>query len=485
MAAVAPKPMAMKDRCEKAEKALADLKKKCGAAKKRRPTDAKKPKALMSVLRRHRILADDVRRVMSHLKANGKVTPNDILNRPRLKKKKGASAEEEIPWSHADLAGSWQRKDLAAGPKGANVLYALEEGRWKLVVPEEAVASFLRQSLLDPKSTMPLGRDSAYHHVQKGTIGVSRRSLHAFLQKQAPLQVSRNIPNETAKGGISLTKRGFCEMDLIEGKGRDLYKNFGAQGDWYWLAIVDVLTGYGLVGTIRRKAANVVAPKLRELLDLLEYKLGAKVTKIAADHGREFYKDVRTLCKKRRITLKQVPRGSRVEKFNQDFQRNFYRLLRLRRGNFGSLEDQAMELTNNTKSKHTKKTPIEALDMPDADLVPGYENGRARAKPHKLGPAKVGDKCRYLIKLRKNIKPILKIGDQARLYKSYHGRHWTKKVHTITAMFPKKETERTKNLPKRYYVNGSWRNRDQLLIISGTDGETERQVAARPKTGAN
>ena len=432
----------------------------------------------MSVLRRHRILADDVRRVIGHLKAHKKITENDILSRPRLKKKKnlkGASPEEPIPWSHAELAGSWQQKDLKPGPANSNVLYAKEGDVWKLVVPEEDVEKFLRHSLTDPKSKMPLGRDSAYHHVQKGTIGISRRALYKFLEKQGVLQITKNIPNEQQKGGIKLSKRGYLEMDLIEGKGRDLYKYFGASGDWYWLAVCDVLTGYGLAATIRRKLPKIVAPALKEILDLMELKLGAKVYEIAADHGREFYRDVRVLLKRRKIVQKQVPRGSRVEKWNQDYQRNFYRLLRLRRGNFSSLEDQALELTNNTKNKHTKKTPEEALLLPDAVLAPLYNKGRQEAKAYKGREPKVGDKARYLVKLRKNIKPILKLEGQARLYKSYHGRHFTKQLHTITAI--------SRSLPKRFYVNGAWRNRDQLLLVSGTDSVTDRLVSSRPKGG--
>ena len=60
-----------------------------------------------------------------------------------------------------------------------------------------------------------------------------------------------------------------------------------------------------------------------------------------------------------------------------------------------------------------------------------------------------------------------------RLYKSYHGIHFTKAVYKITSM--------TKQKPPRYYVNGSWRDRDELLLITGVDGETDRQVAARAK----
>ena len=454
----------------------------------------------MSILRRHRILADDVRRVIGHLKAHDKITKDDIISRPRLKKKKDAGPNEQIPWSHAELAGSWQQKELKPGANNSQVLYAKEKDLWKLVVPEEHVEKFLRKAVLDPASKMPLGRDSAYHHMQKGTIGISRRSLYKFLEKQGILQITRNIPNEQEKGGIVLTKRGYCEMDLIEGKGRDLYDNFGASGDWYWIALVDVLTGYGVVATIRSKKAATVAPKLREMLDVLEYKLGAKVYEIAADHGREFYTHVRKLLKRRGIVQKQVPRGSRVEKFNQDFQRNFYRLLRMRRGNFNSLEDQALELTNNTKNKYTKKTPEEALGTPDAELAVGYNQGRKQSKPYKGREPKVGDKARHLVKLRKNIKPILKIGSQARLYKSYHGRHFTKQVYTIKDIRNKKKKqtheERREELkkmtaaerkvatkPTLYFLHGRWFHRDQIMLISGTDAETERQIAARPKRG--
>ena len=194
--------------------------------------------------------------------------------------------------------------------------------------------------------------------------------------------------------------------------------------------------------------------------------------------------------------MRQVPRGSRIEKFNQDFQRNFYRLLRLRRGNFSSLEDQAMEITNNTKNKYSKKTAKESLKIPDAVLVPMYNKRPGREVFQKVHgrEAKVGDKCRYLIKLRKNIRPILKIGKHSRLYKTYHGRHFTKSVHTITEIITlsKKaqaaeaaaaEAEGEDQAParRRFFVNGAWRNRDQLLLISGVDAETDRQVAARPK----
>ena len=442
----------------------------------------------MNVLRRHPCLRADVRRVIAHLTAHKKIVPNDILNRPRLKRKKGQSAEEPIPWAHAPLVGSWQQAALSPGPNNSKVLYTKESDVWKLVVPQEDVEAFLRKQLLDPQSTMPLGRDSAYHHVSKTTVGISRRALYKFLEKQQVLQISRNIPDEQKKGGRVLTKRGYCEMDLIEGSGKDLYKNFGPRGDWYWLSVIECLTGYGVVIVVatkqgqKKKAPAFVAPRLREVLNLLEHKLKAKVFEIAADHGREFYTDVRTLLKKRHIKQRQISKGARVEKFNQDFQRNFYRLLRLRRGTFGQLEDQALALCNNTRNKNLKMTPNEALSKPDAELVPLHKRGRAQAKPYRAGPANVGDKCRHLVKLRKNITggATFNIGPEKRAYKSYHGRHFTKQLYTISAVYPKKpQAPDKRQLPRRYYVNGAWRNRDQILVVSGTDAKTDEAVASR------
>ena len=180
----------------------------------------------MSLLRRHRILRDDVRRTIAHLKAHGKITDNDVINRPRLKKKKDAGPNEEIPWVHTELAGSWQQKDLKQGPNNSNVLYAKEHDVWKLVVPEEDVQTFLRKALLDPTSKMPLGRDSAYHHIQKGTVGISRRALYAFLEKQGVLQMTKNIPNEKPKG-VSYWSAGATARWISRARGATCTRTSG------------------------------------------------------------------------------------------------------------------------------------------------------------------------------------------------------------------------------------------------------------------
>ena len=430
-------------------------------------------------IRRYKILATDVDRVVKHLKLHGKITKDDRITRPLKKKKRDGSIDEEIPWSQsAPLMGSWASKDLKAGPNGKLVLYAKEGGTWKRVVPEEEIQEYVRAEMLSPESRMPLSRDNAHHYLMKHTVGISRRAAYKFLEKQAVLQVTKNIPNERVKGGMRLTERGYCEMDLIEGSGRDTYNYLGAMDDWYWLSLIENLTGYGLVALVKSKKPDHVAVGLRELLDAAEHKLKAKVNTIATDHGREFFTKVRELLKRRNIKQKQVERGSRVEKFNQDFQRSFYRLMRLRRGTFSSLQQQAEEITNNLKNKHTKLSPAEAVKRPDEELVKLYNDAprREKEKDYKGRDPKVGDKCRVLIKMRKNIRPILKLAGQSRLYKSYQARHFTKQLHTIRRI-----TSKGSKGSKRFYVNSRWVDRDELLLVTGVDAETDRQVAARKK----
>ena len=168
---------------------------------------------------------------------------------------------------------------MKPGPKGKLRLYGLEDGDWKHIVPAEEVQEYMRAQLLNPESRMPLSRDSA----QKTTIGISRRSAYAFLEKQSVLQITKNIPNERKKGGKAIFTKGDCEMDLIEGQGRDVAKHVGVADRWYWLSVIDRLTGYGVVDMVQdakgseTKQSKWVAESLKRLLPRLEYKLQSKV----------------------------------------------------------------------------------------------------------------------------------------------------------------------------------------------------------------
>lgn len=439
--------------------------------------------------RKYKIHEDDVERVVKHLKLHKKITANDVVTRPLPKpRRKGKEKvyNEPIPWVKAGLLmGSWQHKDLKSGPSGKLVLYGKEDDIWKLIVPLEQVEQFMRSEFLSADSRMGFSRDNAYYHLSKKTLGISRRHAYSFLEKQGVLQVSRNIPVERRKGGMKLDKRGYCEMDLIIGQGRDVNSHLKSYlNDWVWLSLIDNLTGYGVVGLVTNnrgsasKEPRFVAKVLRSLLDRLEKKLGAKVHTIAADHGREFFTDVKRLMRSRGIRLKQVNRGSRVEAYNQTFQRTFHRLVRLGRGTFSSCQEQAEEICNNLRHKHTKVTPEEAVKERDEDLADRYNKGRESQKAYKGQEPKVGDRCRVLVKARKNIRPMLTVRGQARLYKAYHGRHFAPGVHKITKIL-----KRGSDDPAlwRYYTHGAWHDRDEILLVSGVDAETERLVADRKR----
>ena len=73
------------------------------------------------------------------------------------------------------------------------------------------------------------------------------------------------------------------------------------------------------------------------------------------------------MFKELKVRHKFVSSGNRIEKVNQDFQRTWYRLMRLGRGDLEELDQQAAAITNNLKSKVTGYTPLEALDIEDVD----------------------------------------------------------------------------------------------------------------------
>ena len=195
----------------------------------------------MSTFRRYKIVQADVDRTIKHMKLHGGVTPNDRLTRPLKKPKRDGTIDEEIRWTHAGPLMGSQSKDLKSGPKGQLVLYGQEDGTWKRIVPQEEIETYVRGEMLSSDSRMPLSRDSAHYYLMKHTLGISRRAAYKFLEKQAVLQVTKNIPNERVKGGQKLLKRGYCEMDLIEGQGRDVTNYVGPTDDWYWLALVENL----------------------------------------------------------------------------------------------------------------------------------------------------------------------------------------------------------------------------------------------------
>ena len=310
-------------------------------------------------MRQHKISRADVARVIAGVVASGE---EEDEKRPEP----GVWQTDEndlpkVPWAQA------QAFRTIRGAHNKLMLEAREADVFKRVVPLEDRADFLRDLVMKSDSDVPLSRDSGYHILSQRCIGVSRRDWAAFLKKQAVLQRTQNIPVERRKGGVKIEARGHLEMDLIEGKKKDVVVTF-LTDDWYWLSVCDVLTGLLIVKRLNNKEAGTTAQALADVLTEFRQALGAPLLSVSSDQGSEFKGAVARLLKRRNVTQKFVDRASRIEQQNAIFQRNFYRLYKLRRGTFHSLETQALRLVNNTRNKYIRMTPNEAVAAPGPAL---------------------------------------------------------------------------------------------------------------------
>ena len=379
-------------------------------------------------MNRFKFEADDVQKVIKHLRHSDKITANDI----------GLP-----PWA-LRLKNPEVRK-LAHGKHG------LFEGE-KQIVPVQRVDEVLRELMLSSESDVPLSRDSGYYVLQKRYLGISRRALMSFLAKQTDLQLTQSRIAEAGRKGREVHHKGVLEADLVEGKKKDV-RGLGKGYDWYWLTVIDRLTGYLDVEHFRRKTAKandaMVPPAMERILDRMEAALGTPITQMYTDAGSEFKARTQTLLDDRHIKHIVVARGNKVEKANATFQRIFYRLYRLKRGTFGQLTQQALTMFNNTRTIHGR-TPTEALNVDDRTLATPY-NARRQKPAIARGPStrklRVGDPVRYLLKPRHKVT----------FYKSYRGQHYSLETVPVAAL--------SKDLPTRYHLGGiGWKHRDELLF---------------------
>ena len=124
----------------------------------------------MSILRRNRILGDDVRRVIAHLKAHKKITAATSFPAQRWKKEKvlvkrfrgrmqSSLGPGRVTNLHRRTTRTWT--------------YAKEHGKWKLVVvPENEVGNKLltRRSYCEMDLIEGKGIDNAYSYTAIGTL---------------------------------------------------------------------------------------------------------------------------------------------------------------------------------------------------------------------------------------------------------------------------------------------------------------------------
>ena len=360
---------------------------------------------------------------------------------------------------------------------GKEVIMVQERGVWKRLVHHKETDGYLRDALLSSSADVPMSRDAGYHIVQKRTVGISRRTLQRFLSKQTVLQITRDVVPEEKKPGRPLEGRGYIEIDLVEAKGKDIDKHLHVlTKNFLWITMIDRLTGWLEVETTPGKFSYLIAPRMRRMLRKMSAALRTDIKYIRSDTGGEFMGKTQTVFKELGIRHRFVKSGNRIEQANKTYQKIWYRLLRLGRGeSIEDLDKQAVAIFNNTLSSINGKTPLEALDTDDKVLSAAFNASRKRAAVPKYMRATIekGDKVRYLI-----MSVVGKHGVKNRElgYKSYRGKHWSE-MHVVVKI-------RTAEIMGdvhvvTYYVGGSWRPRDQLLRVPGVDTLTRDKVLAR------
>ena len=421
------------------------------------------------MLRRYRVKAKDYENVLRWVQKHppGAVDEKEDEKSAEPLQQSLALADDVFPkiiWAHKT------RLRLKKVAHGKQVLLVQEKDSWKQLVHEGEIDTFLRDALLNSTSDVPLSRDAGYHIVQKRTVGISRRAFAKFIAKQAVLQITRDRVPKEEKVGRTLETRGSLEMDLIEAKGKDIGKYVHHPvSNFYWITLIDRLTGYLEIESSPNKEVKTIAPKLKKMLKRMAKALGTHIRNVRSDKGSEFKSETQDVMKVLKIRHRFVSSGNRVEQANKTWQKTWYRLMRLGRGDLRDLDSQAQAIFNNTISSVNGRTPLEALDVPDNVLnnhVRAYRE-RKRLPKYKRRPLQINDRVRYLI--------IQVVGkhNKALGYKSYRGKHWSMKTHPIVKI------TRNEFTADKYYVAGQKRFRDQLLFVPGVDNVTRQQVVQR------
>jgi hypothetical protein len=346
-------------------------------------------------------------------------------------------------------------------------------------VPKQQVSDRVRSLIYDKGSDVPWSKHAGYDIVQKRFIGISRRSFFdRGVMSQELKTRSDNVPPTQKKKGRKSNSKKILEIDLfhlsekdlpkvikksIAGKDLDLDKQGNKQG--YILSMVQPLTSlfWGKFLGFRKnsksrlntmKAVREGAKWFSEMLGVDE-----KSFRYHRDKGGEF------------SPISELPGLLRslapaVEAKNSHVQRVFHRMLKAKRGGIKEALSQAVKIVNNTKSRISKLTPIEAAKKTSKELAPRYNRARAHGNPDKFRTLSVSDKVFLVTKVPKS----------AGFYKSYQAKQYSKVLHKIERV--------GKTNPKRYFVNKKWRYRDQISAARvPIDTEAQKILDSRTQYG--
>jgi hypothetical protein len=355
--------------------------------------------------------------------------------------------------------------------KGSDVFY-----KDKKIITKEQVGKVLRKEIYKVDADIPAARDSAFHLLKSKYTGITRRHLMKWLQAQKSIGETRPSVNKAKRSAGEKMKTYTFETDLIFLKRKDVVqaddkfemKQLDVLPElMYIVSTIEKVTGLSRLTKCYKKEPAIVGPivekHIEEMCVLLKTK--PKDCNLRSDKGLEF--DHVRLAKLVGNT-KFVPMGPHVENRNRQAQTQLFRCLRQRKSKtIAHALSQAEKLLNQTYNRIHKKTSNEIVKSSKEENLKQYNKKRPQyIEGDKRKPFAVGDHVRILIKEKK----------AGIAYKSYKNTTWSEKVYLV-----KRVTK--KAVPPKFYVNGKWMLKDNLLRTQPRDEESmtlllEREVKA-------
>jgi len=337
------------------------------------------------------------------------------------------------------------------------------------VIPREKQDSVLRKEFYGKKSTIPYGRDSAFHALKQRYVGLPKNKIMEFIRKQQTLGKITAALNKPKRTGGRRLKEPTFEVDLVFLRKNDLEKankkfiRDEIKNETYFLTCVEKTTGLCNFAYVQTKQQKIVSKLVIENCQKIADKIGLKLKEcaIANDRGDEFNMK---LFKSKFKTAEYVSMGPKVEQTNRHFQANFFKILRQRKATtIIDAMKQSEALLNNTYNKYHKLTPNEVATKDTDETVKAYNRTRKSFI--------AGDK-RKEFEVNQHVRIQIKEKKPGIGYKTYKGKTFSDQVYII-----KNKTK--KAIPAKYRVDGIWRLQADLLKSAPRDKISNELVQQR------
>lgn len=338
------------------------------------------------------------------------------------------------------MKSPYAKNKLAGNPKlrkeGAD--YYLGD---KKVIPAEDVQEFLKRFYDNPETGMR-GRDSLYAKISREYVGISRRTVAAFLANQETAQVHKEVPAQPITRPAVLRKEGQMAVDLTWLKRTDPAED-DLKDSQILFTCIDQFSKYAWVRILPNKQGGTVAKAMQSVIDDCTKTKTVLPRLVRSDNGSEFKSNefkavLAKVGAKQRFSEPHNPRqNAMIERFNKTIKSMIYRYMT--QWNVSKMDDAALQKLvsnyNNTLHATTEVVPAD-IHKPGADPIDA-----------KLAHSSMQVRAKKLVAENKSVYPDLSIGDKVRvarrtisswratrtLKKYAYMKQWTYEIFVVSA----------------------------------------------------